>query len=147
MHEAFDRNIRRLMETINVFDGLTVIGGCGGHPDPQPDQWPEGSWYVMFTVQQTDQGWFALEFLAWAINNDYRRGGHPVLILPIAPPPYLNEPGRSLQFVIEGSADANAAVLAMWLNQLRAECYIAPRSRDGRTRQQANRFEEIVQGD
>ena len=132
MHEAFDRNIRRLVETINAFDGLTVIGGCGGHPDPQPDQWPEGSWYVMFTVQRTDQGWFALEFLAWAINNDYRRGGHQVLLSPIAPPPYLNEPGQSLQFVIEGSGDADATILAAWLNRLRAKCYIAPS--DGRIR-------------
>src|SRR5690349_3780824 len=80
----------------------------------------------MFTVQRTDQGWFALEFLAWAINNDYRRGGHPVLFSPIAPPSYLNEPGQSLQFVIERSAGAKAAVLATWLNRLRAECYVAP---------------------
>ena len=54
---------------IKAFDGLTVIGGRAGHPDPQPDQLPEGAWYVMFIVQQTDQGWFALEFLAWAINS------------------------------------------------------------------------------
>lgn len=126
MHESFDLNIRRLVAVISAFDGLTVIGGCGGHPNTQPDQWPEGSWYVMFTVQRTDQGWFALEFLAWAINNDYRRGGHQVLLSPIAPPPYLNEIGQSLQFVIEGSAGANATVLATWLNQLRAECYVAP---------------------
>jgi hypothetical protein len=65
-------NIRRLVEAIDAFDGLTVIGGCGGHPGPQPDQWPEGSWYVMFTVQRTDQGWFALQFLAWLI--EIRRG-------------------------------------------------------------------------
>jgi hypothetical protein len=57
-------------------------------------QWPEGNWYVMFTVQRTDQGWLALEFLAWAINNDYRRGGYEILLSPIAPPPYLNEPGH-----------------------------------------------------
>jgi hypothetical protein len=72
----------------------------------------------MFTAQRTDQGWFALEFLAWAINNDYRRGGHQVLLSPIAPPPYLNQPGQSLQFVIEGSAGANATVLAAGLDQL-----------------------------
>jgi hypothetical protein len=125
MHETFDLNIRQLVAAIDAFEGLTVIGGCGGHSDPRPDQWPEGAWYVMFTVQRTDQGWFALEFLGWAINNDYRRGGYQVLLSPIAPPPYLNEPGQSLQFVIEGSANANATVLATWLNRLRAECYLA----------------------
>lgn len=125
MHEVFDLNIRQLVSAINAFDGLRVIGGCGGHSDPQSDQWPEGSWYVMFSVERTNQGWFALEFLAWAINNDYRRAGHQVLLSPIAPPPYLNEPGQSLQFVIEGYAGADAAALATWLNRLRAECYIA----------------------
>jgi hypothetical protein len=126
MHETFDPNIRRLVAAIDAFGGLTVVGGCGGHPNPRPDQWPEGSWYVMFTVQRSDEGWFALEFLAWAINNDYRRGGKQVLFSPIAPPPYLNEPGQSLQFVIEGDAAVDANALAAWLNQQRAECYVAP---------------------
>jgi len=146
MHETFDPNIRRLVAAINAFDGLTVVGGCGGHPDPQPDQWPEGAWYVMFVVQQTDQGWFALEFLSWAINNDYRRGGHEVLLLPIAPPPYLNRPGQSLQFAIEGSGTAGAATLAAWLNEMRVECYIAPSSGRVTSRRLANRFGEIRQG-
>jgi hypothetical protein len=146
MHEAFDLNIRRLVVAINAFDGLSVIGGCGGHPDPQPDQWPEDSWYVTFTVQRTDQGWLALEFLAWAINNDYRRGGHQVLLSPIAPPPYLNQPGQALQFVIEGDASASAAALAAWLNQLRAECYVTPWKSRITTRQQADRFGGVLQG-
>jgi hypothetical protein len=100
----------------------------------------------MFIVQQTDHGWFALEFLAWATNNDDRRGGHHVLLLPIAPPPYLNEPGRSLQFVIEGSAGANATVLAARLDQLRAESYVAPW--DGRVIREtpADWFSGILQG-
>jgi hypothetical protein len=38
----------------------------------------------------------------------------------------FNEPGRSLQFVFEGSAGANAIVLTAWLDQLCAECYVAP---------------------
>jgi hypothetical protein len=35
MRESFDLNIDRLAAAINAFDGLTVIGGCAGHPDPQ----------------------------------------------------------------------------------------------------------------
>ena len=54
MHESFDLKIRRLVAAIDAFEGLTVIGGCAGHPDPQPDQWPQGAWYVKFIVQQTD---------------------------------------------------------------------------------------------
>ena len=38
MHESFDLNIRRLVAAINAFEGLTVIGGCAGHPDPQTDR-------------------------------------------------------------------------------------------------------------
>lgn len=145
MHERFDMNIRQLVAAIDAFDGLTVIGECGDHSDAQPDQWPEGACYVMFTVQRTDQAWFALEFLAWTINNDYRRGGYQVLLSPIAPPPYLNQPGQSLQFVIEGSAEANATLLATWLNRLRAECYIAPAA-GSQLGSQADRFGEVLQG-
>lgn len=67
MRESFDLSIGRLA-AIDAFDGLTVIGGGTGHLDPQ-----------------TDQASFALEFLAWAISNDYRRAGHQVLLSPIAP--------------------------------------------------------------
>jgi hypothetical protein len=35
MRESFDLNIDRLAATVNAFDGLTVIGGGAGHPDPQ----------------------------------------------------------------------------------------------------------------
>ena len=40
--------------------------------------------------------------------------------------PTLMRFGQSLQFAIEGSAGANATVLATWLNRLRVECYVAP---------------------
>lgn len=146
MHDVVDLNIRPLAAAIDAFDGLTTVGGCGGHPNPQPDQWPEGSWYVMFTVQRTDEGWFALEFLAWAINNDYRRGGHQVLLLPVAPPPYLNEPGQALQFVIEGDTHVEPAILARWLNRLRAECYVAPSWSVRNTARHFNWFNEILPG-
>jgi hypothetical protein len=58
----------------------------------------------------------------------------------------FNEPGRSLQFVIEGSAGANATVLAAWIDQLCAECYVAPW--DGRVTREtpADRFGGILQG-
>jgi hypothetical protein len=46
MHKTFDSDIRRQVVAIDVFNGLTVRGGCGGHPDPQPDQWLERAWYV-----------------------------------------------------------------------------------------------------
>jgi hypothetical protein len=38
----------------------------------------------------------------------------------------FNEPGRSLQFVTEGSAGANGMAPITWLDPLRAECFVAP---------------------
>ena len=67
MHEGFDLNIRPLVAVLNGFDGLTAIGGCAGHPDPQPDQWPEGVWYVIFTVLITMIGQYLPE------NKDSRQ--------------------------------------------------------------------------
>ena len=38
----------------------------------------------------------------------------------------FNERGRSLQFVTEGSAGANATALTTWLDQLRAVMAVSP---------------------
>jgi hypothetical protein len=126
MHESFDLNIRRLVATINAFEGLAVIGGCAGHPDPQLDQWPEGAWYVMFIVQQTDQGWFALEF--WPGRSTTITGAAATRCCSRRSrqrPTFLNQANRP-QVAIEGSAGADATILATWLSRLRAECYVAP---------------------
>jgi hypothetical protein len=103
--ESFDLNIGRLAAAIDAFDGLTVIGGCAGHLDPQ-----------------TDQALFTLEFLAWAISNDYRRGGHQVLLSPIAPHSTLMRLANRSSSWSRALVGANATILATWLNRLRAEC-------------------------
>lgn len=119
-----DPNIRGLVAALNSFLGVATIGSCGGHPNPGPGQWPEGRWYVLFMVEYSDAGWFALEFLAWWFNHDWRQGHGDVWLYPTSPPPYLNTPGRTLRFSPEGTHDPND--LADWTNRIRAESFIPP---------------------
>src|SRR6266542_2816542 len=108
-----DASIRGLVDALNAFDGIETIGSCGGHPEPlSPGQFPEDEWFVRFRVEHSENGWHALEFLAWLINNDYVRGGHNVMLYPTASPPYLNRPGKVLSFALEGRRGEDADALA-----------------------------------
>jgi hypothetical protein len=121
--DPLDANMRRLVRALNAFPGAETIGSCGGHVNPTPAQWPEDTWYVNLVFDQSPAGHFALEFLAWAVNNDYRRGGFRVMLYPYAPPPYLNEPGRVLRYHLEGyGADPDA--LATFLNTMRRKHFV-----------------------
>ena len=133
---SIDPAIGRLVNALNAFEGIETIGSCGGHPEPlKGGQWPAGTWYVKFCVDKNAHGWRALEFLAWLINNDYQRAGHHVILLPTAPPPYLNEPGQVLHFALEGSDGEDPDALASWMDGLRNSDYVPPRSRRPRPRE------------
>ena len=122
-YSKIDPSIRGLVLAPNAFPGVTTIGSCGGHPDPSPGQWPEGSWYVKMRFDHDEDGWMALEFLAWAINRDYS-SVHKVFFYPTSPPPYLNEPGQMLAFALEGQETA-ANDLAHFLNTERENDFIS----------------------
>lgn len=125
-YKELDKNIVKLVRALNAFDGITTIGSCGGHAQQtNPSQWPEGSWYVKFTVARDEEGWFALEFLAWLVNNSMRRGDRQVYLYPTAPPPYLNAPGEVLTFVLEGEQEDPEKV-ARELDQARTKLYVSP---------------------
>jgi len=126
-YDTLDSNIKDLVRALNEFKGIDTLGSCGGHPDPKPGQWAEGTYYVTFTVDHNEDGWLALEFLAWLINHDYRRAGHSVEIYPDSLPPYLNEPGRCLRFALEGVEGEDPNELAEILNETREQYYIPPR--------------------
>jgi hypothetical protein len=75
---------------------------------------------VTFRLPPSKGGWRVLEHLAWAINNDYRRGGNSdVSLLPKAPPPFLNTPGEMLRFAVEGYNGSDPDDLAQFLNRVR----------------------------
>lgn len=103
--KEIDKNVLPLVQALNAFDGISTIGSCGGHQNPKPGQYPAGSWYIKLTVDRSDDGHFALEFLAWLINNDLRQPLSRIAIYPTAPPPWWNEPGRVLSYVIESNGE------------------------------------------
>jgi hypothetical protein len=143
-----DASILQLVEALNAFAGVHTIGSCGGHPEPlKGGQWPAGSWYVKFRVEQSEPGWRALEFLAWLINNAYQRDEHHVTLYPTAPPPYLNTPGQVLAFALEGYDGEDPNQLADRMDHIRASAYIPPlgrRSTDRRERLRLARSRRAV---
>lgn len=64
--EDIDDNIRGLVEELNSMPGITTIGSCGGHenPDDSIGQRPFGEWFVTFHVSLRDGGWRSLDLLA-----------------------------------------------------------------------------------
>lgn len=115
-YDTFDPNIVGLVRALNRYPGLMTIGSCGGHEViTNPSQWEAGTWYVKFDLHADRLGWYVLEHLAWAINEDYRGAGHHVVFMPIAPPPYLNTPGKCLHFVVEGYEGEDPDKLAQFL--------------------------------
>ncbi len=124
--EQLDPNMRRLVAALNPFRGIHTIGSCGGHEHPGPAQRPAGSWYVKFAVARTDDGWFALEFRAGFVNNDYRRAGHRVMLYPTAAPPYLNTPGQCLCWALEGYESEDPDRLAE-IATVHKDSYVSPR--------------------
>jgi hypothetical protein len=126
MGREVDPTILSLVNALNAYAAITTIGSCGGHAEPGPGQWPAGSWYVKFDIEQSPEGWMTVEFLAWAINNAYVRSdaGHTVVFEPTAPPPYLNGPGEVLRWVVEGYQNEDPDALARYLVELIDDYYV-----------------------
>ncbi len=121
-YDELDANMVSLVNALNNYPAVVTIGSCGGHEHPTNlSQWEAGSWYVKFDVMPDRTGWYVLEHLAWAVNEDSRLlGGENVILLPVSAPPYLNTPGQCLHFVIEGHDGADPDELAKFLNEVRS---------------------------
>lgn len=118
-----DPNIIGLVNTLNSFDGVYTTGSCGGHENGQ-GMLPIGRYMVTFKIEPGVDGWFALEFLAWAVNNAGRAEGYRAELAMMAAAPYLNEPGGALYLSLEGEGEPNA--LARWLQECKRDCYVTP---------------------
>jgi hypothetical protein len=127
-----DPNITGLVRSLNLFHGIHTVSSCGGHKDPVNDsQYPEGNWYVGFDIDRDTNGWFALEFLAWAINYEYvKLQHHHVCLYPEAKPPFdylpILIPGELLGFIVEGKDGEDPQALANWIEQVKEQHYIPP---------------------
>ena len=120
LDDELDHKLIALRLALDAFEGIVTSGG--GRPDPSD---PEEAWSVTFQVEPSDDGWFALEFLAWVINNDYVRAGHNVQLTLRSAPPYVNCPGKTMVFAVVG-AQEDPQRLADHLHQLRELVYISP---------------------
>jgi len=61
-----DDNVQSLLEAINSLPGLQTFSSCGGHPQPDQGQAPEGHFYVNFYLDPDAAGWDSLGRLAYA---------------------------------------------------------------------------------
>jgi hypothetical protein len=114
--ETIEPGIRKLVLALNEFEGLQTVASCEGHPEKG------GDWEVCFHVEHSEAGWFALEFLAW-VANDCRRAGEAVSLVAVSPPPYLNGPGASLFFMLDGAATTPPDQFADFLGRMHEECF------------------------
>ena len=108
-YSEIDANVRNLVRILNLYPYVETLGSCGGHEEiTNASQCPAGDFWVTLNFKPHPSARFAIEFLAWAINSDYRRADHDVVFMPKSPPPYLNTPGECQYWVIEGyGEDAN----------------------------------------
>lgn len=120
--DELDVNIKELVNVLNSFEAIHTIGSCGGHPNPFPGQWEEGTWFVKFDVEQSFEGWQTIEFLAWAINNEYDED-LTVFFMPKSSPPWLNVPSQTLGWVIEGYNEQDPNQLADFLCKVKSDFY------------------------
>ena len=124
-YKELDANIVGVCRALNRFRGVCTIGSCGGHRRPKSYQMPKGSWDVLFTVEHSEHGWHALEFLIWYVNNNLRRRGLKVSLDAYSPPPYLNEPGQSLYFAIYARG-LDPDTFSEELTEYRQQFYLPP---------------------
>lgn len=119
-YDEFDPPIVPLARTLNGLPGIRTLSSCGGHEEPTNASAATAEhWYVSFELAPaneqafvrtpTPEAWLTLEFLAWEIS-DHRRAARSVELGPIAHPPWLNRPGRMLQFQIDGWRDGDGGI-------------------------------------
>lgn len=76
---------------------------------------------VVFDVERSEAGWRSLEFLAW-VAHDMGRGDYDIQVRADSAPPYLNTPGSTLKFVLEGRCDPE--LVARLMDEWRGDSYI-----------------------
>ena len=143
-YDELDEPVRELVKVLNSLPGVATIGSCGGHADGDPGgvHAAADEWWVTFELLPHDReqavwlptraSWLSLEFLAWQLSTCGDRWD--AALLPYAPPPSLNEPGRMLRFEVRGfresmngvKPDEIAAALRAELEAGYAEFWLGP---------------------
>lgn len=93
--------MHEMKEIETAIKGFSAVAwSSSGFPIPCDGGEPIQAGWVKFGLKKTSLGWRTLEFLAW-ICADMIRAEERLRFFPTSPPPYLNEPGDCLSFVLE----------------------------------------------
>ncbi len=115
MQESIDVRVRKLVASLNRFPGIVTVGSCGGHPNPGPRQWPEGTCYVKFKALEAEGGLLSVQVLAWLVR-DLRQNGLAWRLVRLTPPPGRTEPEGEMNFALEGFWGTDPDALADFLD-------------------------------
>jgi hypothetical protein len=112
-YQELDPPIVGLVRAINQLPGLYTTQSCGGHEEPlTPVSAPADEWWIgigLAVVKRgedlvpipVDEAWVSFEFLAYVVGH-HRVNGADVQLRATSSPPWLNDPGKTLGFVLEG---------------------------------------------
>lgn len=121
--DEFDPAIITLCEAINEFPGITTSESCQGYID---NHRPGEAWTVYFGPNGpiASEAYCAIEFLAWLLGpREAGAAGFDVSLTLSSAPPYLNEPGRTMSFCIEGR-NRHPDELAALIRKMRHDCFV-----------------------
>ena len=126
--EDIDGNIVDLIKALNSFSGLFTTCSCGGHTNNTRHQLPAGEWEIFFSLEIEDEdkpspamdAWLSLEYLVYGFSKLFRPTSGEARINLHSSAPYLNGPGESLSFILEGRG-SDPDEVARFLVDLRRE--------------------------
>jgi len=95
--------VEEIRRAIEAFAAVETVS-CGYPLKIRDGEETIDAGWVKFQLTQDRLGFRTLEFLSWAVT-DMLDAGERLRFFPVSPPPYLNEPGRSLSFVLECYAE------------------------------------------
>jgi hypothetical protein len=112
-YSELDPPVVALVRAINQLPGLYTTQSCGGHDEAlTPVSAPADEWWIgigLAVVKRgedlvpipIDEAWLSFEFLAYVVGH-HRRNGADIQLRASSNPPWLNNPGETLGFVLEG---------------------------------------------
>lgn len=120
----FDPAIVELCRAINEFPGIATNGSCQGFIDGHR---PDRPWAVYFGMERrpTFEGYCSIEFIAWLKGSEASAAGFDVSLRLNSAPPYLNIPGNTAYFVIEGR-NRHPDEFAAFIRDMREKCFFVP---------------------
>ncbi|MET4224585.1 hypothetical protein [Oerskovia enterophila] len=116
-YEAIPAELVWPMQVLNAMPGILAFGTNYDYDDGS--EWslcwnilPAERYTSVFDAGPDPKGWAVSEWLVW-LARDFERAGKAVSSRVSSPPPFLNEPGESLSFLIEGAIGHESSITAV----------------------------------